>query len=301
MGHVIISFSTKSIFFITIFCVGIMALGGCSEPTSSLAETGPQSVGGEAIQWQDARWAQTEAALPGSAARFDSLSGKGVSQEAVAAQFQLVADSLDARHFDPIERWAFSGAYPALPLADYLYLWQNDTLRLHSYAPHVMQTQWSRGTLKVVVEGDYPFEESLRITLYPERADTFALWLRIPGWAAYNQPGYQEPYRYAFFSNRKIRLVVNGVFTWPQLENGYAKLHRYWQPGDQVELTFPLALRRVRHQARHPGEWAFMRGPLVLGAKPEATDSLAPLWRLTEPVLIWQEKKPTVQPYVSLD
>ncbi|MBN2294557.1 MAG: glycoside hydrolase family 127 protein, partial [Pirellulales bacterium] len=52
----------------------------------------------------------------------------------------------------------------------------------------------------------------------------------------------------------------------PEIVRGYARLHRMWKPGDRVEFTMPMPVRRVK---AHPavkadaGRVALMRGPLV--------------------------------------
>ncbi len=49
-------------------------------------------------------------------------------------------------------------------------------------------------------------------------------------------------------------------------QRGYLRLHRTWQAGDRVELTLPMAVRRVYADARIEaarGRVALMRGPLL--------------------------------------
>ncbi len=56
----------------------------------------------------------------------------------------------------------------------------------------------------------------------------------------------------------------------PPIVRGYAVLHRTWKPGDRVEVTMPMPVRRVK---AHPavradtGRVALMRGPIVYCAE----------------------------------
>ncbi len=287
MRHFTSTFPTKSIILVPIL-ISLLWLGiSCESAPKAPVLTGVQRVNSLAISW-------TDSIASGDSLELNDLSllsGYNLDLGAYASQFQPLLDSSDARAFDPIERWAYSSGFSQSRLAEYLYLWQMDTLRLHSYAAHRLDlNQWGGPALKLEVKGNYPFEETFQLILHPAQPDTFSLWLRIPGWAAYNEPGYQETYRYAHFTNRKIVLSVNGEYIWPPLEKGYAKLRREWKDGDVIELSFPLSLRKVQDRVNHPGKIAFMRGPVVLGAADSQPDSLAPLWRLSGTVLIWQDE-----------
>ena len=83
----------------------------------------------------------------------------------------------------------------------------------------------------------------------------FALRLRIPAWS------------------RDARLEVNGSRVQARVVDGYAQLHRRWQPGDAVSLDLPLEPELVGSSAA-PSLWdraAVVRGPVVYCA--EAADN----------------------------
>ena len=69
----------------------------------------------------------------------------------------------------------------------------------------------------------YPFEETIRLQVEPERTVTFPLYLRIPAWC------------------RRARINVNGA---PALvtadTSGFACLSRSWSKGDVVTLSLPM-------------------------------------------------------------
>ncbi len=232
---------------------------------AALAAYAPLLGDSSGLHFSDSLWQQHVGTQP-------RLEGGRAVAALARWTYELALARQNARYLDPVERWAYAEGYPDLPWGDYLYAWQGDTLRLHSYASHRLSTRWARGHLGVAVRGRYPEAEALTVVLRPERADTFSLWLRIPGWAAFNQPGYREPLRYANFTNRKLTLKVNGELIWPELKQGYARLRRYWQPGDSIELRFPLATRQVLAPTQRPGQVAQMRGPVVIQAWAEQPD-----------------------------
>ena len=77
----------------------------------------------------------------------------------------------------------------------------------------------------VVIEckTDYPFNETIEITVKPQREATFPLSLRIPGWCKY--PG----------------LEVNGEYVKASPDaNGFVRIERLWKPNDKISLRFRM-------------------------------------------------------------
>ncbi|MFC4099457.1 glycoside hydrolase family 127 protein [Paenibacillus xanthanilyticus] len=98
---------------------------------------------------------------------------------------------------------------------------------------------------------EYPWEGNIRLKLRPERARTFPLLLRIPGWCR----GFQV------FLNRD-RIPPDAY----RLEKGYLVLERNWNEGDTVELRLdePVQLVRARAEVEaNRGRFAIRRGPLL--------------------------------------
>ena len=77
--------------------------------------------------------------------------------------------------------------------------------------------------VEIVCDTAYPFAETLTFTVNPAHAAQFPLSFRLPGWCG-------EP-----------RLSLNGapLAALPDA-NGFVRLARCWQPGDVVELVFPM-------------------------------------------------------------
>ncbi len=77
--------------------------------------------------------------------------------------------------------------------------------------------------VEIVEETQYPFEETIRLTILPDKKVTFPLYLRIPGWC-------KDP-----------QISVNGSAIEIEVsEEGFARIDRKWRKGDQVTLLLPM-------------------------------------------------------------
>jgi len=127
-----------------------------------------------------------------------------------------------------------------LSLGDYLCSTQRDTLYVHLYAAGTVTTQFARFT----TETDYPWRETVRLTIHPRRPGRFTLALRIPGWCS--------------------DATIDGRA--PKLRRGYAILTRNWKPGERVDLRLPMPVMRLDPHPRvrqNAGCVALQRGPLL--------------------------------------
>lgn len=193
-----------------------------------------------------------------------------------------------ARYADELERVLYNAALPGVSLQGNTYFYENPLeagpnrvrwawhgcpccppmfLKIMSALPGMIYAQepgsvyvnlfvGSRANLSVdgvkVALGQttrYPWDGEVKLAIDPEQEWEFALNIRLPGWCS-------EP-----------ELQVNGAAIAPiQESRGYARLQRKWRPGDVVELSFPMPVRRVK---AHPkvdadrGRVALQRGPLV--------------------------------------
>ncbi|MEI3039031.1 MAG: beta-L-arabinofuranosidase domain-containing protein [Victivallales bacterium] len=95
------------------------------------------------------------------------------------------------------------------------------------------------------IDGEYPFEEDVRIRIMPEHAEHFILLLRIPKWW-----------------NGNSRLSLNGVPISAQ-SGQYCRIEREWKADDQIEFHFDLRPRRERDPGKNPF-YAFFCGPVLM-------------------------------------
>ena len=83
------------------------------------------------------------------------------------------------------------------------------------------------GTVEIVEETNYPFEEAISFTINPSKAVRFPFYLRIPTWAANSS------------------ISINGETIEKQLVVGkYACIDREWRKGDKVVLNVPMELHQ---------------------------------------------------------
>ncbi len=126
-----------------------------------------------------------------------------------------------------------------------------------------LKTAGNRVTLHQ--ETEYPWKGVVKIAVEPQKSGTFAVLLRIPGWAR-NEPVPSDLYQFREVVSEEVLLKVNGRRVSPALERGFARIERNWQKGDTIELDLPMPVRRV---IAHPnvtadrGRVALQRGPIV--------------------------------------
>ncbi|MBM4023919.1 MAG: hypothetical protein FJ280_00710 [Planctomycetes bacterium] len=96
---------------------------------------------------------------------------------------------------------------------------------------------------------DYPWSDTVEITVAPAAAADFTLHLRIPGWAP------------------SAAVAVNGSAWQGAAQPGsYLPLRRRWRPGDKVAVKFDLRPRLIQahpYSRDNHGRAALERGPLV--------------------------------------
>ena len=170
-------------------------------------------------------------------------------------------------------RWEWHGC-PCCPpmllkimasLPSYIYAHDSDSIYVNLFIGSTGKAVVKSTAVKLTQETSYPWHGRIRITIEPEKEAAFAINVRIPGWAV----GKENPgglYR-SSMCNREVVLKVNGeAIATPDMQRGYARIHRTWKEGDIIELNLPM---EVRHVYAHPeveagrGRVALQRGPIV--------------------------------------
>jgi hypothetical protein len=83
-----------------------------------------------------------------------------------------------------------------------------------------------RVPVEIACQTDYPFNETIEITVKPARQATFPLSFRVPGWC-------ENPV-----------IAVNGTAVQtPAAANGFVRIERSWKAGDVIRLHFPMTVR----------------------------------------------------------
>lgn len=145
-------------------------------------------------------------------------------------------------------RWpCCSGTMPQVA-ADYrinTYLRDERGVYVNLYIPSTVR--WDQGGAKVELTqtSDYPYDPHVPLEVKTSKAVSFAVNLRIPGWAE----------GASIAVNGKREAVAAGSF---------ARIEREWKSGDRIELELPMKIRLEPIDARHPDTVAVLFGPLVL-------------------------------------
>lgn len=124
----------------------------------------------------------------------------------------------------------------------YIYASQADNLYVNLFIGSQTVVHLKKTQVEVSVETEYPKNGKATININPGKETTFALRVRIPGWAQ----GKENPYN-LYSSDLKSRsvLCVNGKEQSLEMEKGYAVINRKWKKGDRVELSLPMEPRII--------------------------------------------------------
>ena len=118
--------------------------------------------------------------------------------------------------------------------------------------------------VEVIQQTDYPWKGSVAITVNPEKAQTFSVYVRIP-----NRTTSKLYHDSPALSGVK-RFLLNGESLRPEIRKGYAVVTREWRAGDKIELELPMEPQRVTADPRIKADAqlvALKYGPLVYNAE----------------------------------
>jgi hypothetical protein len=118
-------------------------------------------------------------------------------------------------------------------------------LAVTAWGPCTARVKLPDAQVRLEVETNYPFAGDSVLRLHLDHPAAFPLLLRIPGWAG------------------GTRIESGGQIFTPQAGT-FFKLERRWQDGDEVKVSFPMAVCVVRG---HRGLVSVYRGPLLFGLK----------------------------------
>lgn len=116
----------------------------------------------------------------------------------------------------------------------------------------------------------YPWDGDIVIKIDNNKAGTFALKIRIPGWVK-GQPVPSDLYYYSDGKHLAYTVTVNGKTADAALtDDGYYTIARQWKKGDVVRVHFDMEARTVRANnkvAADRGQASIERGPVVYAAE----------------------------------
>ncbi len=110
-----------------------------------------------------------------------------------------------------------------------------------AYAPCTVDTKLHGRPVRVEVRTDYPFDDTIHLTVHVSEPTRFPLALRIPAWA------------------EKAEVAVGGERT-AAVAGHFYRIEREWRDGTAVTLRLPMP---VRVRRGYHGSVSLERGPLV--------------------------------------
>lgn len=150
-------------------------------------------------------------------------------------------------------------------LGDYIYAKNSNTIVVNLFVGSTAAIALGKQTIMLQQQTTYPWNGRVQFTVSPEKKASFALRLRIPGWA-HNEPVPGNTYRYLKNDAQPVSLIVNGKkFAYTQ-DQGYAVINREWKKGDVIVFQMPMPVQRViatDSVKNDRNQVALQRGPLV--------------------------------------
>jgi len=148
-----------------------------------------------------------------------------------------------------------------LMIPTWAYVKSKQGLYVNMFVGSRVQVGQIAGTsVEVLQKTDYPWRGAVSITVNPEEAKTFSVYVRIPD--RHTSKLYTGSPRLQGVK----RFAVNGQEQVPIMQKGYAVVTREWQPGDRIELELPMEPQRVDADSRIKADLglvALQYGPLI--------------------------------------
>jgi hypothetical protein len=143
--------------------------------------------------------------------------------------------------------------------------------------------------VEMVQKTNYPLSGKIGITVNPEEAKTFSVYVRIPDRST------SKLYTETPTVSGMKSFAVNGHAVRPRMEKGYAVITREWKAGDRIDLELPMEPQRVKADPRikaEVGAIALRYGPLIYNVETADQHSIdqplsdAPLTAVWRPDLL---------------
>lgn len=137
--------------------------------------------------------------------------------------------------------------------------------------------------VQLICRTDYPFDETIEITVKPEREANFPLSLRIPGWCT-----------------QAVLKINDADMKASPDANGFVRVERTWRSNDKIVLRLPMAPRVVTGRDANAGNAPYASvsmGPLLFALPiPDTQDPNTP-----NPAAKWQYALDTQNGKLSSD
>lgn len=149
-------------------------------------------------------------------------------------------------------------------VSNYMYAVEGNDVYVNLFIQSNSEIQQADGKLRLSQTTTYPWNGDVKISVNPEQAGQFKMYVRIPGWA---KDAPVDTGLYKFVDKAKAWTVrVNGTMVPSTLVDGYVVIDREWAEGDEIEVSLPMEARQVKAREEvvdDRGKLAILRGPIV--------------------------------------
>ena len=191
------------------------------------------------------------------------LTGVSLSGDKYTYQNPLNTDKSDRWewHVCPCCPPMFLKIMAAMP--GYIYAYQGDNVYVNLFIGSEVRIPVGDNSVRLKQLTSYPWHGAVSIQVNPDKASTFSMKVRIPGWAQ----GTENPYD-LYQSNLKapVKLKVNQEDVLLRIVDGYAEINREWKKGDHIELELPMQPRLItanKAVENLRGQVALASGPII--------------------------------------
>ncbi|MBQ7420803.1 MAG: glycoside hydrolase family 127 protein [Prevotella sp.] len=159
---------------------------------------------------------------------------------------------------------------PSLP--NYIYAVKDRNIYVNLFAGNTAKIHVDGKDVEIEQVTDYPWNGDVVIRVLKNRAGTFTMKIRIPGWAR-NQVVPSSLYEYADGEKQEWNIEINGNLFVKNTDSissvdadGYLSMTRSWRKGDVIRLHLEMPARVVKANEKvldDKGKIVIERGPLV--------------------------------------
>ena len=156
---------------------------------------------------------------------------------------------------------------PSMP--GYIYGVRDNNLYVNLFAANTATIQVNGKSVTLEETTEYPWNGDIAIKVLQNKAKTFNMMVRIPGWVL-NKVVPSDLYSFSDDILAGYEVTVNGQRVEGELQNGYLAINRNWKKGDVVRIHFDMPVSTVLANLRvsdDRGRIAVERGPLVYCAE----------------------------------
>ncbi|MGJ3237586.1 MAG: glycoside hydrolase family 127 protein [Anaerolineae bacterium] len=153
---------------------------------------------------------------------------------------------------------------PALP--EYIYAQRDDRVYVNLYINSQTTLTVNDVAVNVAQDSHYPTQGTIQLDINPTQHTTFELMVRLPVWAQGQPLPNSDLYRYLDDTPATVQVMLNDEVLSVTDTDGYIRIKREWQAGDQLQLMLEMPIRRVQaHSAVADclGKIAIERGAIL--------------------------------------